>query len=71
MRGYCSVHPLTGQEQQVLPIATCFNDAVWAAQAIPQVIGRDWRSNRTLQRFGARYPSLARIGQVAQQYCTV
>lgn len=66
MQGYCSVRPLTDAEWQALPTATCFNDAVWAAQAIPQTIGGDWRENRTLQRFGARYASLARIGEIAQ-----
>ncbi|MEZ4680764.1 MAG: hypothetical protein R2932_41790 [Caldilineaceae bacterium] len=59
---------MTAAEGQALPIATCLNDAVWAAQALPQVIGRDWRENRTLTRFGARYPSLAQIGRLAQQY---
>ncbi|MEZ4868291.1 MAG: phosphotransferase [Caldilineaceae bacterium] len=66
MQGYGAVRPLTQQEQQALPIAVCLNDAVWAAQAMPQVVGRAWRENRTLTRFGARYPSLKRIGQIAQ-----
>ncbi|HRW10698.1 MAG TPA: phosphotransferase [Caldilineaceae bacterium] len=54
MAGYWKVRPLTSEEGRGLPIATCFNDAVWAAQALPQVVGRNWRENRTLSRFGAR-----------------
>ncbi|MEM7132438.1 MAG: phosphotransferase [Chloroflexota bacterium] len=68
MQGYSSVRPLNKMEKQVLPIATCFNDAVWAAQNIPQVTGpgtQDWRENRTLNRFGARYPVLRTIGESA------
>lgn len=67
MHGYCAIRPLTQGEQQVLPIATCFNDAVWAAQAIPQGVDSDWSENRTLAHFGARYQSLAAIGQLSQQ----
>lgn len=66
MRGYRLVRPLAEQEWRALPIAVCFNDAVWAAQAIPQIIDRDWRQNRTLTRFGTRYPMLAAIGEIAQ-----
>lgn len=64
---YYSFRPLSAEEVEALPIAVCFNDAVWAAQSIPQVIGKDWHQHRTLHRFGARYPVLAQIGEIAQQ----
>ncbi len=67
LTGYCTVRPLTEIENRLLPTAICLNDAVWAAKTLPHVIGRDWREIRTLTRFGSRYPSLAHIGQVAQQ----
>jgi len=56
--------------REKVPVAVCFNDAVWAAQGIPAVIGKDWRQYRTLHRFGTRYPTLARIREIAQEIAT-
>lgn len=70
MQGYSHVRPLPPEEVEALPVALCFNDAVWAAQSIPQVIGQDWRQHRGLQRFGARYPTLAQVGEIAQKIIT-
>lgn len=70
MAGYCSVRALSPTEITALPVAVCFNDAGWAAQGIPAVIGKDWRQHRGLHRFGARYPTLAQVGEIAQEVVT-
>lgn len=67
MTGYSSVRPLSSAEVAALPVAVCFNDAVWAAQGIPTIIGKDWCQDRGLHRFGPRYSSLAQIGEIAQK----
>lgn len=70
MTGYCSVRSLSAEEVAALPVAVSLNDAIWAAQDIPTVIGQDWRQHRGLHRFGSRYPTLARVGEIAQEIVT-
>ena len=68
LAGYSAVRPLTASEREHLADAVGFAEAFRMAQVLPAALAGDWRQQRNLTRFYARYPVTTEIARLAGDY---